>query len=340
MHQVKNPLQALRTYGKLLQQQLADMDKTDYYYHSTGKKDSEGGKTRKLLELADHLMIQGDRLTARLQPVDAILDEYTDSTSSHRFALMPSSVQPNDDVSSTSSSSSVDPQRPQWSIPLLPLPEQQVPSSANALSYASVTQAMGASSSVLRDFDVEMTFVADVLTPILDSFHAIAQDQGIRFDVEIAAQYDDDVLPGVMANAEALQEAVSNVIDNAIKYVKFPKPDSGLTANPTPRVKVSLQPNPIEDNEGVGVTILIEDNGPGIPQNSQELVFQRGFRHDTTKRVGGSGIGLDIARTLVEKMGGSLDILTTGQDENDDAFNGARLQVKLYRQPKLLGRSK
>lgn len=283
LHQVKNPLQALRTYGKLLQQHIADID-----------GNNKVGNTRQLLELADHLIIQGDRLSARLQPVDAMLDEYS---SAARPALMPY-------IAPASN----------WTTPLL-LPSRQDEDTPPKRNFASITQAMGQASSVLRDFDNEMTFVADVLAPILQPFAAIAADQGVELIVEESPD-----LPGVLANAEALQEAVSNVIDNAIKYVRVPpSPDS--PAPSSPQIKVSLRPN--DDSEAVGVTILIEDNGPGIPDQARELVFQRGYRG--TQSVGGSGIGLDIARTLVEKMGGTLEVLPSSK--------GARLQFRLFRRP-------
>lgn len=171
-----------------------------------------------------------------------------------------------------------------------------------------------------------MTFVPDVLAPTFDSFRAIAQDQNVKLIIEEATD-----LPGVMANADALQEAVSNVIDNAIKYVKLPKPGSESEANPCPRVRIRLFANKEPDDSGV--TILVEDNGPGISIGGQESIFLRGYRDPTTQQLDGSGIGLHIARELIRKMGGTLKIVKL--DEHvQDILNGASFQFQLYRKPK------
>eukprot|EP00977_Amphora_coffeiformis_P005383 scaffold1147_cov172-Amphora_coffeaeformis.AAC.12 len=332
LHQVKNPLQALRTYGKLLQQRIADVD-----------GDIGGGRgTRQLLELTDHLMVQGDRLTARLQPMDAMIDEYAES--SRQLALMPAMG-----LNATSTSIS------RWTTPLLPYQNDTKTTSAmvaadelNAAAVGRTTGKGGSSSpslssppssafvqssssftsslSILGDFECGMTFVSDVLASTFESFRAIAQDQNVKFIIEEAAD-----LPGVQANADALQEAVSNVIDNAIKYVKLSKPGSRKTANPRPRVRVRLFANKVPDDSGV--TILVEDNGPGISAEGQESIFLRGYRDPSTQQLDGSGIGLHIARELIRKMGGTLQIVKP--DENTtDALNGARFQFQLYRKPK------
>ena len=323
LHQVKNPLQALRTYGKLLQQRIADIDGDIGGDRGTG--------TRKLSELTDHLMIQGDRLTARLQPMDAMIDEYTES--SRQLALMPA-MTPN----STSTSIS------RWATPLLPYQNDTKTTSAmvaadelNAAAVGRTTGGGGSASlslqsssfsslSILSDFDCEMTFVSDVLAPTFESFRAIAQDQNVKFIIE-----EDVDLPGVRANADALQEAVNNVIDNAIKYVKLPKPGSKKEANLRPKVRVRIFAN--KDSDDSGVTILVEDNGPGIPEEGQESIFQRGYRDPSTQQLDGSGIGLHIARELIRKMGGALRIVKPGENAQN-ALNGARFQFQLYRKPK------
>ena len=302
LHQVKNPLQALRTYGKLLQQQLADIDQ------------NVGGRgTRQLLELADHLMIQGERLSARLEPVDAIIDEYAESST--QLPLLPG-VRP---LSSSPASS-----EQRWTTPLLPPRNNSEIPGALVSASPSPSPVNGQSSFVLGDFDCEMTFVADILGPTFDSFRAIAEDRHIAFEVEEA-----DDLPGVMVNAEALQEALSNLIDNAMKYVILPKPGSNRDTNPSPRVRVWLFAN--EPTEESGVTILVEDNGPGIAKGSEEAIFQRGYRDETTQVVGGSGIGLYIAKNLIEKMGGTLGL---AGNKTKRRLSGARFQIQLYRTPK------
>ena len=61
-------------------------------------------------------------------------------------------------------------------------------------------------------------------------------------------------------------------------------------------------------NGGETVKIAVADEGPGIPRDEQERIFERFYRLDPAMAsgVGGTGLGLYIARRLVEQMGGRL----------------------------------
>ena len=182
------------------------------------------------------------------------------------------------------------------------------------------------------DFEMEMSFVPDVLDPIISAFQAIAMDGGIDFDVmqNDEDNDDDDELPGVLLCPKSLQEAVCNVLDNAFRYSVLPKHNSVFTYNPSPRVRLRILPNqaPLD----VGVTILVEDNGPGIRPTERNQVFERGFRSPSTKSiVEGTGIGLDISRALIKRMGGRLDVFNNG--DVPDSLDGAVLRFILFRNP-------
>jgi two-component system, OmpR family, sensor histidine kinase BaeS len=99
--------------------------------------------------------------------------------------------------------------------------------------------------------------------------------------------------PGVRVWGEAcrLQQVLTNVIENAIRY----SPRGGEIA-----VTAAL-----EDDQ---VSIDIVDQGPGIPAEALPRVFERFFTADPSRsrRHGGSGLGLYIARKIVETHGGSV----------------------------------
>jgi signal transduction histidine kinase len=82
-----------------------------------------------------------------------------------------------------------------------------------------------------------------------------------------------------------LDEMIGNLVENAAKY------GGG-------RVFVTVQPN------GPTVDVLVEDDGPGIPANERESIFQRGARLDTGKP--GTGLGLAIVRDVAQIYGGSV----------------------------------
>lgn len=91
-------------------------------------------------------------------------------------------------------------------------------------------------------------------------------------------------------NASMIQRAVENVISNAIK--------NATTVEIT--IAVSRR----------NVRIYIEDDGPGIPEDLREKVFQPFFRVDTARNqnIAGSGLGLSLARDTVASHGGNLKL--------------------------------
>jgi signal transduction histidine kinase len=101
--------------------------------------------------------------------------------------------------------------------------------------------------------------------------------------VDIAGDHD----AAVRVERQDLDEMLGNLVENAAKYGHG-------------RVFVT-----VEKVEGKGVEIMIEDDGPGIPAQEREAIFQRGARLDTTGKPG-TGLGLAIVRDVAEIYGGSI----------------------------------
>jgi signal transduction histidine kinase len=103
-----------------------------------------------------------------------------------------------------------------------------------------------------------------------------------------------------------LSSALMNIIDNAIAYSQR----SSL-------IQIRTR------NEGNGIRIEIEDNGPGIAMQDQELVFKKAYRvRNGMKLPEGFGLGLYLSRTLVEKHGGKLSL-------SSDGTNGSCFLIQL-----------
>jgi len=87
---------------------------------------------------------------------------------------------------------------------------------------------------------------------------------------------------------DSLRRAIRNVIENAVRY--------GGEA------RVHLH------HDGPSIDIVIEDNGPGIPDEMHEKVFAPFFRLEASRNreTGGVGLGLAIARTIVRHHGGDI----------------------------------
>ena len=95
----------------------------------------------------------------------------------------------------------------------------------------------------------------------------------------------------ILASTPDLTSIIDNLVDNAIRYNK-----------PGGRVEVSLVQ---EDNQTVLFTV--QDDGPGIPPDQREKVFERFYRGESVRRSG-SGLGLPIVRSAVNRLGGRIFI--------------------------------
>ncbi|MGI6153262.1 MAG: sensor histidine kinase [Christensenellaceae bacterium] len=94
-------------------------------------------------------------------------------------------------------------------------------------------------------------------------------------------------------NKAMLQRVLSNVIGNAVRYTQ----NHG-------RIEISAKEN------SSGFMIVVADNGPGIDEKNREKVFLPFFRVDDSRsrKAGGAGLGLAIAKSMVEKLGGSIEL--------------------------------
>jgi two-component system sensor histidine kinase BaeS len=112
-------------------------------------------------------------------------------------------------------------------------------------------------------------------------------EKGIRLEPDLAAG-----LPTVLADADRTIQVLTNLLGNALRYTSAPG-----------RVCVKVAPG-----GGRNVAISVSDTGVGIPPEHLSRIFERFYRVDKSRSraLGGSGIGLTIARALVEAMGGRL----------------------------------
>jgi signal transduction histidine kinase len=106
----------------------------------------------------------------------------------------------------------------------------------------------------------------------------------------------DPELPPVQAEADRIRQVLVNLLTNAHEY----SPE-GASIAVMARVA------------GAEVEIAVSDNGPGIPPDQLEHIFQRFVRGEAglTQRVGGTGLGLPISKSLVELHGGELAVDST-----------------------------
>jgi signal transduction histidine kinase len=95
----------------------------------------------------------------------------------------------------------------------------------------------------------------------------------------------------VRADPRLLRLAVTNLLDNAIRYAP---------AGSTIRIVVF--------SEGGRASLAVVDEGPGIAEEHRPHVFERFYRIDPSRTEGGAGLGLAIARWAVEAHGGAIEL--------------------------------
>ncbi|MBW8028150.1 MAG: response regulator, partial [Ferrovum sp.] len=132
--------------------------------------------------------------------------------------------------------------------------------------------------------------VYGVLGETVRIFRSQAEAKGILFDTRIAAGVD-----RLCGDPLRLQQALANLVGNAVKF--------------TERGSVTLSFSVLgEDERYTRVRFEVADTGVGVPVGAQGEIFESFTQADasTSRRFGGSGLGLTITRHLVEAMGGHL----------------------------------
>ncbi|WP_085809703.1 stimulus-sensing domain-containing protein [Sphingomonas sp. TZW2008] len=134
-------------------------------------------------------------------------------------------------------------------------------------------------------------------------------DRGVERDVRLRLDITDDRPLTVFGDGARLERVFANLVDNAISF----SPDGGTVA-------LSAL------NSDAALDVRIEDEGPGVPEESREEIFRRfhSVRPDVEAFGRHSGLGLAIARTIVEAHGGGIHV-----ESREDRLGGARFVVRL-----------
>jgi len=135
---------------------------------------------------------------------------------------------------------------------------------------------------------IEPVDVGRLLSQVAELFRERAERKGLVLEVSASAS------PGfAMADRRALENVVTNLIDNAVKYC-----GSGASI----RASVTSDQSQLR--------IVIEDTGPGMDAVHLPRLFERFYRVDAgrSREIGGTGLGLSIVKHLVESMGSKIQV--------------------------------
>lgn len=135
------------------------------------------------------------------------------------------------------------------------------------------------------DLAMEPVQLGEIIDEAVEVYRPRAQERGQELRWESRA------LPAVLGSRHRLGQVMEHLLSNALKYT----PDGGWIA-------VEAM------GDGEYVIVRVADNGVGIPVADQPYVFERFYRveSEVTSDVGGTGLGLTIVRSVIEKHGGRV----------------------------------
>jgi signal transduction histidine kinase len=142
-----------------------------------------------------------------------------------------------------------------------------------------------------QQLHVQRLPVMGLIKEVLDEFHPMVQAKSLKLDVCNGG----DLLE-VMADEMKLQQVVGNLLQNAIKFTQ-----AGGS--------ITVGCREVDMNR---VEISVTDNGPGIPADELPDIFSKFYRgKSVATEVAGAGLGLAIAKGLIELHGGTIDVDST-----------------------------
>jgi signal transduction histidine kinase len=144
---------------------------------------------------------------------------------------------------------------------------------------------------------VEPLDPSDLLSGSLQTLLPLVEEKSIELDLQL-----EPGLPRVMADSERIQQTISNLIGNAIKFT----PSGG---------KIIVRTR----SAGGELIVSVTDNGAGIPAEQLPKVFDRYWQSARTDREG-AGLGLAIAKGIVEGHGGRMWIESTSGEGTTASF--------------------
>jgi len=137
-------------------------------------------------------------------------------------------------------------------------------------------------------FEIKKQSLLPIAQKAVEGLKLIAAEKKIRLSAKIP---DETGFPEVDIDAEKMSLAITNLLDNAVKYT----PDGG-------RIDFSIS------QERGAIKIVMQDSGIGIPKNQKDRLFSKFFRADnaTAVQTSGTGLGLYMVKKIIDRHGGKI----------------------------------
>lgn len=164
---------------------------------------------------------------------------------------------------------------------------------------------------------LQLMWIAEVLQPQVERAQVLATNKGLKFIADI----DYDCAP-IMAIEKFVREAVSNLLDNAMKYT--PKEGyMGMTTSVPVDIGIKI---PEEST-----SVVVWDTGYGFTQDEVDQAWEYGFRGSAAEITGvdGTGLGLGITEQLLRSCSADIDLLSPLPTSLDPRNEDDEIRVKL-----------
>ncbi len=144
--------------------------------------------------------------------------------------------------------------------------------------------------------------IMDISAAMERNFRGLSKENGVDFQINIS----EDLPETIKTDSQRLSQILKNFLSNSFKFtdsgsieLRISRPD---LANLSPLTKTRVKADTI--------AFMVKDTGIGIPENKQDIVFQAFQQVDgsTSRRYGGTGLGLTISRGYAKLLGGFMDL--------------------------------
>jgi PAS domain S-box-containing protein len=134
------------------------------------------------------------------------------------------------------------------------------------------------------------------LVPVMGEIESLLYPLALQKNIEFKIMYGKAIPLKIVSDRNRLYQCLLNIVNNAIKFTE------------TGHVHLIVRAE--KKTDGVWVSFDIRDTGIGIPEDRLESIFDAFAQADksTSRKFGGTGLGLTITRKLVEMMGGTIEV--------------------------------
>lgn len=153
---------------------------------------------------------------------------------------------------------------------------------------------------------IEPLEISDLAENLRRNFEHVAQHRGLQFHVDVA----EGTPPVLYTDRQRLEQVLRNFFSNALKFTHQGSVSMHIGLAPE-----SVKFKRIQSSQGPVIALAVSDTGIGVAPDKQELIFEAFQQADgtTSRKYGGTGLGLTISREFSQLLGGEVHIFSEGE---------------------------